>query len=294
MLADALDSIIELQLPDQINFRLMICDNDAQGSAREVVDRYRSAIPIPIDYMVEENRGIVFARNRILDEALRQNATYMAFFDDDETVDPQWILAHLACLRQYDAEVSVGQVIYLWPDENNLHVRLRGLLERMNLPNSGDVQPGAGTSNVLYKMNLVKSEGLKFHPEHNLRGGSDQLFFQILHDKGAKIVWCNEALTYEKVPLSRANEKWLFKRRYRYGYNKYFILKNRYGIKKARINAVQFCLKTFSSCIVTSVYLPFANEGFKISWKANWLFAKGVLHGLIGVDYFEYQTIHGS
>lgn len=293
MLTEALDSVAQLRLPSDINLKLLVCDNDAEASAREVVDSFRPKLSFPIEYLVEGNRGIVFARNRILDEALQVSATYVAFFDDDETIEPDWLVALLQCMEEFNADVVNGKVVFLWPEEVNLHVRLRNMLQRMHFPQTGEQQHGSGTGNVLFKTDWIR-EGHRFHPELNLRGGSDQLFFQQLNDKGARIVWCNEALAYEKVPLSRANREWLLKRRYRYGYNKFYILKHRFGLAHARKDSKRFCLKEFMWCISRAPFYPLGSEDFKIKWVARWLFAKGVWHGLQEKDYFEYQTVHGS
>ncbi len=293
MLANALQSLADMKIPTGANLRLVLCDNDAEGSAREVVDLFQHTFPFPISYFVEPNRGIVFVRNTILEESLNLGATHIAFFDDDETVDTNWIAEHLSCMERNDSDVVVGKVIYKWPEHLDIHPKLKSKLARASFPKTGQEQKGAGTTNVLFKTALVQKINHRFHLEHNLRGGSDQLFFQILYDKGAKIVWCNEALTYEEVPVTRATAEWLYKRRYRYGYNRFYILKNRYSLGYARKETRRFCILEFLKCLLLWPILPFTTKGFKIDWKGDWLFAKGQLHGYQGKDYFEYKTVHG-
>ena len=80
MLTEALDSVAQLRLPSNVNLKLLVCDNDAEASAREVVDSFRPKLSFPIEYLIEGNRGIVFARNRILEVALQHSATLRCLF----------------------------------------------------------------------------------------------------------------------------------------------------------------------------------------------------------------------
>lgn len=293
MLGKALGSLKEMQLPINAQVRLVVCDNDENAAAKPIIDQYRELFPFEISYFVESNRGIVYARNRILDECMSLGATHIAFFDDDETVDQQWLVEHLNCMNRYKADVVVGKVIFVWPGHIEIHPSLKSKLARRSFPKTGQLQKGAGTTNVFFKVDLVEKLNHRFHGDLNLRGGSDQLFFQMLYDRGARIVWNNEALTYEEVPETRATKDWLFKRRYRYGYTKYFILKIRFSPAIARRKTLSFCFNEFLRCAFLMILVPFSSKGFRINLKGDWLFAKGQLDGLRGKDYFEYQRIHG-
>ena len=55
-----------------------------------------------MNYFIEDNRGISHARNRLVKES--KNADFLAFIDDDETAEPQWLDELLSLMKQTDAD----------------------------------------------------------------------------------------------------------------------------------------------------------------------------------------------
>src|SRR5262249_38489257 len=91
MLSKFLRACARLKPVPPLQFELLIVDNDAAGSARATVEAARDSLTFPVHYVIEEERGIARARNRVLTEALRLNADYLAFVDDDEIMQPGWL-----------------------------------------------------------------------------------------------------------------------------------------------------------------------------------------------------------
>ena len=95
MLEKALQSIDSLALLTDIKTALLVVDNDENETARSVVESFQHTSKIPVYYVVEPQRGIAFARNRVLKEAINLNASHIAFFDDDEVLEKDWLCNHI-------------------------------------------------------------------------------------------------------------------------------------------------------------------------------------------------------
>lgn len=294
MLEKALHSLVHMEVPVDVNVMLLVCDNDKEHSAKDMVCRYASQLAFPVKYLQETNRGIVFMRNKILEEAKSLRSDFLAFVDDDEVVDKQWLYQLYTCQKAFDADLVCGRVIYQWPLNSPLLDAHKKAFSNRKKRKTGDELDNAGTSNVLYRLTAIEQAKLCFHPALNLRGGSDILFSKMLHDSGAKLVWCNEAITYEEMPETRATPDWIFNRRYRYGQSRFLIDKYRFGLQKARINNGWFCFIEFFRLILFALVAPFASKDYKIGLKRDLVYTKGVLDALLGLDYQEYGQTHGD
>ncbi len=93
-LAKLLNSLDELNLPD-VGCEILIIDNDANQSAKEIVKEFKNKTHYKMHYFVEKNAGLSNARNRALKEANSLNASHLAFVDDDEIVDKNWLWEHV-------------------------------------------------------------------------------------------------------------------------------------------------------------------------------------------------------
>ncbi|HXJ39073.1 MAG TPA: glycosyltransferase [Bryobacteraceae bacterium] len=81
-------------------FAVMVVDNaPSDGSTRELAGKYRS-----IDYVVEPKAGLDFARNTAV---LESKGDYVAFLDDDVTVDTAWFAGLRRALRENPEAVAI-------------------------------------------------------------------------------------------------------------------------------------------------------------------------------------------
>ena len=206
MLSALLDSLARQTLTagnDKI--ALVVVDNDPGRSAEAAFQEKSKPIPFPATYLSEPKRGIPFARNRILDEALSRNARYIAFIDDDEMATEDWLEQLYAVIRETGADAVQGPVRYVpeagcaaWMAEE-----LAWRSRRMQKHKEASVRPKLSTRNVIMSVRLVSELGLRFDESFALSGGSDVDFFYRAHQKGSKNIWTNRALVIETVPLSR-------------------------------------------------------------------------------------------
>src|SRR6185312_6646060 len=66
----------------------------------------------PLHAVIEEQRGIAQARNRLVAEALKSNAQFLAMIDDDEWPEPGWIREFLKAQRITGADVLQGSILF--------------------------------------------------------------------------------------------------------------------------------------------------------------------------------------
>ncbi len=188
-----------------VDVEVLVVDNDAAGSAREVA----ASAALPVRYVVEPTPGIVAARNRLLDESADRDL--LAFIDDDEVPRPGWLSALITTWRASDADAVMGRVISVFDDDVDPWLLASGTFRRPPRP-TGTVLSVAAAGNLLLDLRAVRESGVRFDPSLGLGGGEDTLFTRELVAHGARIVWCNESETEDLVVAARLSRAWAAQR----------------------------------------------------------------------------------
>lgn len=198
-------------------FRVVVVDNDPEGSARPVVEAFAQRVAYEVVYDVEPGRGISSARNRALQNVASR---FFAFVDDDEIVEPGWAVAMRGAISHFGADVVFGMVrerhpdgTARWLDGRELQYLLGG---RLTHP-TGEWADRGATNNVWARTTMLGDPREKFDPAFNLTGGGDTEFFHRLHLRGARMIWCGEAAVVEEIPEERVTLQWLLRRAFRDG-----------------------------------------------------------------------------
>ncbi|MFT3888298.1 MAG: glycosyltransferase [Arachnia sp.] len=195
-------------------FRVIVVDNDPQGSAREVV----TGMGDPrIHYVVETNPGVTNARNRALTEA--HETDLLAFIDDDELPHEDWLAQLLLARERYGVDAVAGPVYPILESDPEPWVtasRCYAEPQRARL-RTGEPIRRAGTGNMLLDLRTVRRLGVRFDQRFGMTGGEDSVFTQQLSDGGARMVWCAEAVADHRVPEERATRRYLLDRNYSLG-----------------------------------------------------------------------------
>ena len=209
LLADLLDSLERVTYE---RFRVIVIDNDAQASGRHVAE----GSELVLDYSVEAHPGIAAARNAALDRLLPSDE-FIVFVDDDERVTSDWLEKLLETQRAEQADVVAGPVISVFPEETPRWVLRGNFIQRARFA-TGSIALSPATNNTLVRVALLRERGFpRFDESFSMTGGSDTEFFRRLRNSGARMVWCDEAVVYEDVPVSRTTFAWIFRRGVREG-----------------------------------------------------------------------------
>ena len=191
---------------------ILVVDNDPQASAREAAASVETTTPLR--YVHEPTPGLAPARNRMIQEA--GEADLLALVDDDEQPEDGWLPALVDTWHATGAAAVTGPVVSV--PEGPLDEWLRGtrLFARASHPTGSD-RPGLATNNLLLDLAQVRACGLVFDERFSLSGGEDSMFGQDLARRGLRIVWCDEAVVTESVPMSRLTRAWVLTRGRRFG-----------------------------------------------------------------------------
>ena len=196
--------------------RVLVVDNDPDGSALPEVAALGLA---GVDVVHEPEPGIAAARNRALDVADEAGEDVLVFLDDDERPCEGWLGLLLATWRSERCGAVVGPVVSRFPGEPAPWVHAGGFFTRRRLATGTRVDVAA-TNNLLLDLARVRAAapgGLRFDARFGVSGGSDTLFTRLLHTAGAELVWCDEAVVTDVVPVSRTTRGWVLRRQLRSG-----------------------------------------------------------------------------
>jgi succinoglycan biosynthesis protein ExoM len=289
MLKNALDGISKLILPKEFS-GIIIVDNNPKGSALNTINSFKQSFNYPIYSFIETNKGIVYARQRVLNEAHNIEANILAFFDDDAIPDPNWLTNLYSFYINHNCIVATGDQIQILQENAPKWIKNGGFFKRNKSRPEAKELKGAATNNVLFSLDFVKDKNLSFDVSFNTTGGSDTDFFWQFYKNGAKILWTNTAIVREEVPDSRANFKWLFNRSLAMGTRKYLHI-----VKEKKMPYIFFVTQTlfkftFGSILILLV-LPFGKiKLYKTIFQ--WARSVGVLKSILGSKHQEYLKEH--
>ncbi len=218
-LKQALASLFAMKLPENIRTELLIIDNDEFKSAFGIVKEFDDIGKIKINYVVEEERGLSNVRNRALKEAIRLGATHIAFVDDDETVDENWLVEHVKFYNaKDDIFVSSGPAYAKFDKKYPSYIMKNSVFRQSSSKEHGKIRKSCATNNVFFGLDIVSDNNLYFLGDFNFTGGEDGNFFERVTKKGYSIGWNEAAVAYEMITEERANLKWILTRKYYDGY----------------------------------------------------------------------------
>lgn len=190
-------------------FSCAVVDNDAEASARTVIDRIRPTFPVRIRYAVEPIRNLALARNHAVKLV---GGKFLAFIDDDEAPGEDWLVQLWRTLHGYDADAVLGPVRPFFDGRPPSWIVRSRICERPSHATGALLDwRQTRTGNVLLRTSIFVEGGLQFDPAYGT-GGEDVDFFRRAAGAGKKFVWCEEAPAYELVPKARLRRRYYLKR----------------------------------------------------------------------------------
>jgi hypothetical protein len=211
-LARAIDSV-RAQRGVATGFEIVVVDNDPDASARLTVAAIAAQSRVPVRYVLEPRPGISQARNAGVAAAAGR---YLAFLDDDEAADLDWLAQFLATLRKFSADAAVGPVLPCFPpDAPAIDAYRRRVYTRDARVPTGTPLLRWNIGNSIFDKARCFTDAEPFLPRLGRTGGEDTVFLRQLTRRGRKMVWCGEAIVRESVPADRLAPDYLLRRAFR-------------------------------------------------------------------------------
>jgi glycosyltransferase involved in cell wall biosynthesis len=273
LLQGLLDDLCHQETGEQFSYSILVVDNDHEQSAAGVVAEFCARGVVEIEYCVAPIQNISLARNRAVERA---KGEFLVFIDDDESPIPHWLLTLFEACRKYNVDGVLGPVHPRYAEPPPAWVVEGKFYDRPTYPTGTVIEWTKGrTGNTLVKIEVLRGESPPFRPE--FRTGEDQDFFRRVIDKGFVFIWCNEAVAYETVPVTRWKRSLLLRRALLRGYTS--LAHPTFGVRDIVRSAV--AAPAYVAC------LPFAfvlGEGKFMSILVRLFDHLGRLLGCVGIN----------
>ena len=166
MFTETLKSLSNLILPTNKKIEILICDNDVEKTAEKIVKEFSSKFKLPIHYVTEEKRGICFARNKILEEAINLNASHILFFDDDEVLSETCLMEHIFLYEtNQNALISPGPTKNKFIDKLPNYITKNIVFKQKTSKKTGLKRDYCACGNVFFPTSLIKDYNQRFSSE---------------------------------------------------------------------------------------------------------------------------------
>ena len=108
MLRAALESLTRLRTQPEFDYEVLVVDDGSTDETARVVQSVMDTSVVDIRYLRQENRGIAGARNTGVFHA---RGSWVAFFDDDQLAEPDWLVHLLAAASSSGADCVGGPAL---------------------------------------------------------------------------------------------------------------------------------------------------------------------------------------
>ncbi|MHC1549185.1 glycosyltransferase [Phyllobacterium sp. K27] len=224
MLQALLASYAEMTVPAGTQLHFLIVENNSAPTLAEIIERFRKSVPnCTVQYEIEPRLGIAFVRNRVLDNAISSGYDLLTFADDDETVQPDWLVELLAERDASDLDIVGGPVrlaplngVSLW--KKMIWNALKSMMdkgERDACATKAKGQAGKlwiATNNWMSNLDFFRATGLRFDESLALNGGEDWRLYRQAKTIGANTGWAHKAIVHDHIPQERLTLAYQFKR----------------------------------------------------------------------------------
>ncbi len=245
-IAKCLRSLIDQQT--SFPFDIVVTENDASQGSKAVIEQIADEAKekgIEIRYYCEPEPNISIARNRC---AAQCRGEFLAFIDDDEWAEPDWLEKLVEVQREYNADVVHGLTLPEYSD--GYPESMKGLIDFRKYWREGMVVESTATGCTLFRLSTLKTREFPFDLSFGKTGGEDtECTFYLFQKQGTKIIQSLKPVTYEFYPVERSNISYYWKRSYREGFFQSKIYRMYYyRLAGAKVN-IKRALRSFGSCI---------------------------------------------
>lgn len=198
----------------EFDYEILVVDNNSTDDTKSVVERVKQINP-HIQYVIETNQGLSYARNRALSEA---KGEIVAFIDDDAIAQPGWLAGIVRPFSEPDVGCVGGKIMLDLPHEVPSWLT-PGLYSFFSQFDGG---AEVKETNEVYGCNFAVRRSIAlelggFSVNLGFSGrrvlpGEDIEFCRRLKSSGYKIMYTPHAVVVHKVDPSRIEKTWFMER----------------------------------------------------------------------------------
>ena len=299
LLANALDSLARLEVPEHGSLQYIVVENHEHLSMREVV-RKSPLDPAKIHLELEPRIGISFARNKVLKIAAKIKCNFLAFIDDDEQAHPNWISELVKMQQATDADLVCGPVREQMDltDASYLQRVVASGITRINERKYRKMQRkisdgswyAFGTCNWMGRMAFIRKTSLQFQESLGFGGGEDQLFYQSLLAAGGNSTAAPNAIVDAIVTPDRLSIRYQFNC-WRERAKDHYHLKNKW--RKGIVRSLTTSFIWFVSGLGYALRIPFGDSRAFVRSVRQLGKATGRIEALLGHTSNLYRDTTG-
>ncbi|MDZ7584276.1 MAG: glycosyltransferase [Thiobacillus sp.] len=215
-LAHTLDCLKKQQLRADIDWEVIVVDNNSKDSTRTTVEAAMSGFP-ELRYEFESRQGLSHARNHGIDVA---SGDIVLFTDDDVCPEPDWVQVILDSMTKHGCDACGGYIAPVWEKQPPVWLteRFYGFLAiktdtiKRQIMSTSDTPFGA---NMAFRRDLFARHGAfdvaRGRMGNVLASGEDGELFERILNGGGKVMYFPRARVHHRVEAFRV-EKAYFRR----------------------------------------------------------------------------------
>lgn len=225
LLRSTLKSVVCIDF-DANQYEIIVVDNGNNTQSQDVFESINLHAPCRMSYVKEENPGLSHARNKGVGLA---QGKIVAFLDDDELVDTNWLKA---LIEPYSIDERIacvgGKIIPVFPNNKypkwyskDIQGFFGGVDHGENIHEVNFPQEYIGGGNMSFKRQLILESGM-FNVRLGIIGASsysgeeNELALRI-QNRGYKVIYNPFAITYHQIESERISKQFLNKRLFQSG-----------------------------------------------------------------------------
>jgi succinoglycan biosynthesis protein ExoM len=291
-LMDGLDRLVFSKL-EHPQIEVIVVDNAPTCSAQAFCEQLQLDFKWSLKYFNEPQRGISYVRNRAVAETSKAS-DFILFIDDDEVPEPAWLEELLIAQHVYNADVVAGPSLPFFPVADTPQWVIKGKFFEAPRFTTGHLLEYAGTNNVLIRAQILRDIDKVFDDRFAITGGEDTHLFMRLYQAGYKLIWADLAVVYEWIPKTRTNLTWILQRGYR-SYSTYGLCEKELApVIKVLVRRISTGSGRIAIGIISLLPSIFLGKAQVVQALLQIARGAGMLSGLMGKSYNEYQNIHGD
>lgn len=224
MLKNLLASYAAMRAPENIELHFIVVENNSEPNLQDIINDFRRQVAgSTVQYEIEPNLGIAFARNHALEYALGIGADLLTFADDDEVVQPDWLVELLGERDAFNLDIVGSPVRFatvpyasvwermIWAGlSKGIEKTERKAFRRRKTGQAGRILIATGS--WMGSLEFFRRTGLRFDNALGLNGGEDWRLYRHARKIGAQTGWAPHAIAYETIPRDRLSLRYHFRR----------------------------------------------------------------------------------